>query len=62
MEVNDGYMMNRTNLTVRQRKLLMLKELEDIIQNTRPGEIRSDLEFTRDRLTEQLVREEQQEL
>ncbi len=39
----------------------MIKELDDIIQKTPPGEIRTDLEFTRHKLISSLYDENEED-
>jgi hypothetical protein len=50
---------NNTIITAanHERIMKMIKELDEIIQKTPPGEIRTDLEFTRDKLISSLYNE-----
>jgi hypothetical protein len=42
----------------RDRKIKIIKELDDIIQNMSPGDIRADLEIARDAMIKELERQE----
>jgi uncharacterized membrane-anchored protein YjiN (DUF445 family) len=57
---------NKNNNTIitaanHERIMKMIKELDDIIRKTPEGEIRTDLEFTRDKLISSLYNENQDE-
>jgi len=54
-------MNNRINLTPRERKLQMLRDLDIIIKTLGPGSVRDDLVYTHDKLLEELAREEEEE-
>jgi hypothetical protein len=43
-----------------ERIMKLVKELDDIIQKTSPGQIRNDLEFTRDKLIASLYDEKEE--
>lgn len=45
---------------LRELKIKMIKELDDIIQKTPAGEVRTDLEFTRKNLIRFLYEEEEE--
>ena len=44
----------------REKKMKLIKELDDIIQKTPEGEIRNDLEFTRDKLLFSLYEDDEE--
>jgi hypothetical protein len=46
---------NKKAAADRERKMKMIKELDDRVQDTPPGELRDDLEFTRDKLFRRLL-------
>ncbi len=46
---------------IRERKIKMIKELDDIIRKTPEGEIRTDLEFTKDKLISSLYNENEED-
>jgi predicted class III extradiol MEMO1 family dioxygenase len=54
---------NNTIITAanHERIMKMIKELDDIIRKTPEGEIRTDLEFTRDKLISSLYNENEDE-
>jgi hypothetical protein len=54
---------NNTTITAanHERIMKMIKELDDIIRKTPEGEIRTDLEFTRNNLISSLYNENQDE-
>ena len=54
---------NNTTITAanHERIMKMIKELDDIIRKTPAGEIRTDLEFTRDKLISSLYNENEED-
>ena len=56
---------NNNNNTItaanHERIMKMIKELDDIIRKTPAGEIRTDLEFTRDKLISSLYNENEED-
>jgi hypothetical protein len=53
---------NKTITAANHEKIMkMIKELDDIIQQTSPGDIRTDLEFTRDKLISSLYGHDDEE-